>query len=363
MVTEIADVKDLAQTMSAAISLFTEQQREAGGLAKAELIEFLSGVALPGSQVWSYLVDRLPAAVRKAKRLQVVEAAIGATLPIELFYRRPAPVPGATWCEGGPPDGDRPCSKCPDEAHAPEVVCLNQFWGCRTVVERRGLRQNVPPGAVATLKAVESASAPPLHLGAAIFGTSDIVDSGMPPGTPAEQLPSAQVRHALGDLVGAANVTNVGTLADWEDAVRTTSPGLIVFLVHKTKFAASEAIQLGSSIKVAEGHILEKHVVGPKGIHPIVVLMGCSTGLPKADVLGFVPWLTHQGASAVVSTLSPVLGRYAGPALAKLVAMLAKKRGTGTLGEAILEVKRQLIEEGEPIGMCLVTFGEADLRL
>lgn len=364
IVTQIAEVKSLAETMSAAIALFTEQDRGEGALPAANMMELYRAVALPGSQVWKYLVKRFPPRVRTAKRLQVVEAAIGATLPVELFYRQPAPLANAKPCPGGPADGERACSACPDEMGAPKVVCLNQFWGFRTVVERRGLTEDVPAGAVAKLAAARDGDKPPpLKIEAAVYGTSDIVDSAMPPGTPSDLLPTKRAQKALESLVGTANVKLVTGLDEWEMATQALSPGIIVLLVHKAKVYGGDALQIGPGNPIPQGNILARHLVGPAGIHPIVVLMGCKTGLSKADVLGFVPWLTECGASAVISTLSPVLGRYAGPALATIIGVLGEKRGKGTFGVAVLEAKRRLLESGEPIGMCLVTFGDADLKL
>lgn len=361
VVTNIGNLKDVAKAISKAITLFTDKDR-VGGLTEQERVDLITAVALPGSQLWSYLREGFPKAVLEAKRVQVMEAAIGAMLPVELFYRMPAPAPGAKLCEGGPPDTDRLCSKCPAPSDAPSVACMNQFWGFQTVFERRGLKLDVPLGAVATLKVADGLAAP-LRIESAVYGTSDVVDAAVPATASPEQRPSVQARRALEDLVGRDNVLPIDTLDSWAKAVAERSPGLIVFLVHKTEYLTNDALQLGSTYKFAAGNVLEKHVVGPAGTHPIIVLMGCKTRDANADVLGFVPWLTHIGASAVVSTLAPVLGRYAGPALAKLIRILGEKRGKGTLGEAIVEAKRQMVAEGEPIGMCLVTYGEADIRL
>ncbi len=362
VVTQIGNVKGLAETVSAAISLFTERDRGTGPLPREEMLELFRAVALPGSQVWAYLERKLPDKLRTAERVQVVEAAVGAMLPVELLYRVPAPDPGAKLCPGGPPVPGRPCSACPDTEHASSVACMNQFWGLRTVVERVGLRDDVPAGAVARL-AVGRDDNLSLSLESAAYGTCTAVDEAMPPGTPSEHLPTMQARRSIEMLVGAEHVRDLQWLDDWREAVRETSPGLIALLVHKTKDTVNEALQLRDSRPVPVANIREWHLVGPKGVHPLVVVMGCKTALSKTEVLSLAPWLMLQKAGAVVCTLSPVLGRYAGPALATILDTIGQHRGRGTLGDALLAAKRSLIQAGEPIGMTLVSYGDVNLKL
>jgi hypothetical protein len=258
--------------------------------------------------------------------------------------------------------GDRPCSKCPEGLEGRTVVCANQFWGLRTVFERVAHPADVPAGAVATVRrGVDPTSG--VRLDSALLATSELVDAEAKNAKPKER-PSAVVEGALEELVGPGKLHKVETLAEWEDAVKK-APGLLVLVVHSTLDELdNEAIEI-SGTPISYANIEDPHLVASGGSEPIVLLIGCSTAVAEAGALGLVPRLIAKRAAAVVATLAPVLGRYAGPATAELLRALAasRKSGAGTLGDALLQVKRALVARGEPIGMALVAYGDASVQL
>ena len=354
--------------MADMIARFTDRDRGPAGLLRDEMAKLLIDLANPGKIIWDELEQVFPEPVRRADRLQLVQAKPGRPIPVELLYRGlAAPLDGAQWCAGGPRDGSRPCAACPvDFKTACQRICPNQFWGLRSVFERQARSSAVPAGAEATLREDRRRPEARLLLRSALLVTSDLVDAHAPPGTPREQLPSAAVRAALDELVGAEHVAHVRTRVGWVDAIAERSPELIVLVVHTTADTGGEAIQVGAIENVRYGQIDTPHLRRDDGPHPLVLVIGCSTAVgASSPSLELVPRLILKGASAVVATLSPILGRYACPATAKLLRALNARRAGGpvSLGEALLDTKCRLLADGEPIGLSLVSFGDVDLVL
>jgi hypothetical protein len=77
----------------------------------------------------------------------------------------------------------------------------------------------------------------------------------------------------------------------------------------------------------------------------------------------FITKFRQKGAALIVSTLSTVLGRHAGPVAEVMIDELKKTNGDRSIGDVMLRVRQRTLGSGIPMGMSLVAYGDADWRL
>ena len=104
-----------------------------------------------------------------------------------------------------------------------------------------------------------------------------------------------------------------------------------------------------------------KHVCKAGSSPPLVLLLGCGTGVADAAFQTFPAQFRRKGAAIVVSTMAELLDNHAPRLAAKIIAEIAKKGGKKrTFGEIMLSVKRRCLLEGLPIALALMSYGDAD---
>jgi hypothetical protein len=346
----LSDLADLVSTLDGNLSESTKIVRGDGkGLTPRQLARALRSVAIHGSILWEKLASRLPPAVLRARRIQVIEAMEGALLPVELFYRFPGPLPDVPLCpQAAGALAGRTCTGCPEGDAREEIVCPVQFWGVSAVIERRA---HPEPGARA-----EPATAPLRASSGAVLALAKDVTK--------QAAPLAQLMGSLAKLVpDPARVRRVKDREEWKEAVQTLSPALLVLVVHKTSDEGTDALEFGGVLGVA--NLRESHVRGPGSrTGPVVLLVGCSTArAARVSFEGFPPFFMARRASAVLCTLATIRARYAAPATARILDALtaATRRGHASFADVLLDARRQLLLAGEPIGLSLVSYGDSTL--
>lgn len=96
-------------------------------------------------------------------------------------------------------------------------------------------------------------------------------------------------------------------------------------------------------------------------IHPLVVINGCHTGdLEPGEVLNFVSAFATAGASGVVGTDISVQLPVAIDIGERLIGKLLGPEGR-KIGEALREVRWDLANRGNLLGLCYSAYGQADL--
>ncbi|MDQ3689231.1 MAG: hypothetical protein M3406_04200, partial [Chloroflexota bacterium] len=165
------------------------------------------------------------------------------------------------------------------------------------------------------------------------------------------------------------------TWKGWTDAVSATSPPLLVVICHTAKRvrAGTPAVQfeIGRSTGAKRqwldvDEIASDYVIGPKGKpNPLVLLIGCSTAIPRVRFSNAVAQLMNNEAAIVLSTLSTILGEQAALTTAALIERLADMppRRETTFGDALLKVRREMVADDVLMALALVAFGDADWRL
>ncbi|MFP8779565.1 hypothetical protein [Hydrogenophaga sp. RWCD_12] len=335
-------------------------QAEAGNtdqrLDRPELLDLMRQLANHGAVIVEELSMQHPLALLDAaRRVQVVEAVDQAYFPVEFLYAGPAPEPGAALCPNARAalaDGSGAVhDQCPhrlDEGH----VCPVSFWGFRKCIER-----HAPNGDAATVVSVPVPGQERLGpFTSALLAASDRAHDEMegPDGLPAAV--AARV----------ADVTTVTTWADWKAQVMARPRDLLLLMPHSDKssvFAGIPSLEV-SKDELAASNLSEKYVYTGTAHGPLVLLLGCSTSFADLPFLNFVRRFHLKGAPAVVGTLSVVHATQAHRIAQRLLALaLAPEPQALRLDEALLQLRRDLLAEGNGVSFTLMAYGHSAWRL
>ena len=234
-----------------------------------------------------------------AQKMQVVDAAAGAYLPVEFIYDGRAPAPGATRCPNAIAAlGDfaihRDCTHNGDEMH----YCPAAFWGFSRCIERQphgdntGYRFATPEPNSSTLHPLRKSML-------AASRKVRAVDLDMPNGL------EAVLKQSTGAVVRAHS------WKDWRDKVRTEAPSLLILLPHSLEsksVANMPALEInGTSVEWAMMN--SAYVLAAPPQNPIVLVLGCSTALPDLEFLDFVREFKANGAALTIGTIATIRGR------------------------------------------------------
>jgi hypothetical protein len=318
-------------------------------------------LAQDGRILYEHIGERLEKELsgHDLSRLQLVQADSSAFIPIEFTYGLPPPANGAALCKNW--KGALAGKLCTARHHRTnalghlEVVCPSGFWGMNKVIERQrfgDLTNEEMRKSDFGVRAEPSAKRPNLPpIGSALFAWSDILDNTVP-GTSAgvlKSLDQATRKHAVA----------VKTWPEWARAIDEHQPGLLVLLSH----TVDDALEIGPE---KSGEIATLAHINPKFVRkldqdaPIVILLGCTTGVADDTLVSFVGRFRNQGAALVVGTITPVLGERSAAVVKAVVAKLAQKRAQPVrFGELMRDVRRDLLSLGELTALCATSFGDA----
>jgi len=322
-----------------------------------EMTDLLAKLANYGRALWMTLPPEVRTRFSRAGRIQVVEARVGAYLPVEFLHEEPPPAADATMCPNAVAAlcGDASHHDC---AHREDTKfhCPLRFWGFNRVIERHPPQTTLHgddygvgllPGGLTKLDA----------LARALAARSSRVrpeDFDVPDGV------VASLKSAVGDVATADDWTQ------WRAGVQSKSPTLLVLLPHSLDAPGLPdipALEIGDTTLVFSS-LTEQDVVGPQSQRPVVMLLGCSTQLPELRFLNFVSAFKACRASLVLGTLSTIRGRRAADFVRALLSALKEHQTDGkSFGDVFLETKRRLIAKGDGFALSLVAYGDVRWRL
>ncbi|HVU36074.1 MAG TPA: hypothetical protein VHE61_21715 [Opitutaceae bacterium] len=341
-----------------------------------EVAVLLGNLAVQGRLLYDAIVEdgEHDDAVLRERRLQVVAARPEAHLPIEFCYSRQPPEYGhpAPFCPhartilaalaagdaAGPPGGGAVPAGCPGPtcpvADDGKVICPLAFWGLSRVIEWH--RFDHPDGAAPRAGDFEVRSDPTPRerrlkpLTSVLLGASELI--------PNDALDTLRARIAALALPAPKSVAS---WAAWKQAVAETGPSLLVLMVHVQKTRPRTALELKADLM---DYVYPAHVQKPDGCQPVVLLLGCGTGVMEIPSQSFTAQFRRKGAAIVVSTIAELLDVHAPRLAERIVTELAKPSASGrTWGDLMLAVKRRSLLEGEPIALALLSYGDADWTL
>jgi hypothetical protein len=328
--------------------------------AKDETLSvFLRSLALQGGLLFEELGRHI---VRQNEgkdlsRLQVVLRDPDALLPVEFVYELQVPSNDARLCphwRDALKSGRCPTSHPQAGAGRPSDVCPSGFWGVSKVIERH--MDDMAPTPREAVGALPDPSVGPtvLRMTSALFAASSKVDSTS--------------RQLVGNVIGgmsAKSLRPVTTWGQWRASVRQRTPDLLVLLSHSTEVDYMATLEIESEQRLLLAQIDSSYIKGREDSRPVLLLIGCDTGVvTDRQVQSFVTRFHRQGAAVVVGTLVPVRARDAALVVADIVMALDRRQEgappEARFGDIMTSVRRELLAAGQPLGLALTFFGDAD---
>jgi hypothetical protein len=353
-------IAQLTQEVSALLENATNNAKKYGKPDSPGTSDLLSGLARKGVLLRDALLDmpRVRNDLAEAKRIQIIAATLDEpTLPIEICYDGVAPGEGAVTC----PQWEAALSAgacqpaCPNDRGS--VVCPVAFWGTSRSIERHAY-----------------AKVDAQHLGAAAYALQSEPAEGR------KRLPLVQ-----GSLCAAADAAravdaaavdlafaDAGKLAEpnaevkdwaaWRQAI-AQNPSVLLLLAHTDQKEGMRTLVIGAKDTAFITSVDASYVGGGGGQGPVVLLLGCSTGIAELAFQSVVARFCRGGASIVIGTLCEILGQQAAPIASEILGELkrvaAASEGT-PLGDLVPALRRRLLARGYPIVMAIAPYGDAD---
>lgn len=325
------------------------------GLDDPRVDTLLRNLAARGAWFTRQLRSQPPfAPLLGATRLQVVDARRGAYLPVEFFYDGKAPLPSATRCPNAVAalEDASVHTTCANAKDA-NFHCPAAFWGFSRCIERQPVG-----GQGTTIFRQPQPGANTLRpLAKALLAASRRVR--------AQDLdPPAGIEAVLGRT--ASGVVRAQSWTEWQQKIASESPSLLVMLPHSLDspdFPGIPALEINGT-NLASVNLDRDYVTAAASGAPMVLLLGCSTALPRIPFLNFVGEFKDNGAAVVIGTIALIRGRQTGAFVGALLAELRAATATGgTFDEVLLRVKRKLLAAGDPFVLSLMAYGDTGWRI
>jgi hypothetical protein len=330
-------------------------------LDDARSVELLRSIALQGVALHQNVgkhVDK----IAPDGPLQIVQADPNTVVPVELIYDLPPPADDAALCANWKKAlaaGRCGASHPKNAMGQAKTVCPSGFWGVRRVIERHVLD---PQDVVEKLGAADFAlraepsrerrELPPLA--SALLGAS----------IRAENAKKNLIQHLFDAIARVAQqASRADTWQDWVKQVKKTRPQLLVLLTHTDDSGSQVALEIGNGEMCALARVTDRFVrATAKSPAPVVLLLGCETGIPTIGLETCVAHFRNMGAAVVIGTLGAVAGHHAAPVAERLTRELTKKsrRADPTFGAVLREARRTLLAQGLLMGLALAGYGDAD---
>jgi hypothetical protein len=351
-----ADAEDLTEATKAIAAAIEELTKLADTaditIDDEDVVAVLIKLANHGRLLSRWISGKLPPEIASSDRVQIIEAHLGAFLPLEFVYPSFAPENTAKICPHGKAElADPKKKKCPNERDR-NFVCPAAFWGFNRVIERfahteleqgRDFQLSMPRPNRTKIEPFQSA----------LIGASKRVNPNDVTG----------LVTAVKPLV--TKVFSATTWAQWTDRIGASSPSMLLLFPHSEEVDGIPALEIGGDF--LKNSFLEAELVrrADRDPGPLVLLLGCSTNLPRVKFHGFVAGFRDFGASIVVGTLSLIRGRHATRFVNEFLGALSKRTGTpdAVFGDVLLDTKRKMLAAGDPFALTLVAYGDADWRL
>lgn len=235
---------------------------------------------------------------------------------------------------------------------AAEELCPMGFLGVSGLIERHAWRAGQDPriwGAPGGHKATRYRIG---DLSTVAFTASDRADKF----SDKNVLPHQAIRIA--GIETSLGVKKITDWKNWKERIALDSPSMLLMVLHLDE----NKVFVGEDDGINLASIGEQHI----GNAPMVIAIGCSSGL--ADIPGgsLPAILQRSGARVVIAAMTNVLGRHAnrvGRDLAIRLKAAARAPTSSSVGEVVSCIRRELLADGLALGLAVVAFGDADIVL
>jgi hypothetical protein len=295
---------------------------------------------------------------RAPLRLQVVEAKVGAFMPLEFFYDGRAPSDDAPLCAKFQDPGfpHTTCMGCQDRGSA-RVICPIGFWGISKVIERRPKTAGLLPlGADYRIGEPDDSRRVLPAMTSSLYGLSKKI-------RPADQT----LIHSLMQDQFKGKGRFAGDWESWRAWISKVAPPLLIVAGHTSIRDMLPNLEISGNtlcVSAVETDLL-RAMEKPS---PVVVLLGCETHYAPESLLKLSGRFKQKGAAVVIATLATIRGSQTPACLSELTrafsdaraARKAARPDASTVGHAMLSAKQRLLSSGQSIALSLTTVGDAE---
>lgn len=162
----------------------------------------------------------------------------------------------------------------------------------------------------------------------------------------------------IATIESALGVKRISDWGSWKDHIQHASPSLLLMVVHLSE----SKVHTGAGDQLMLSGMGVKHV----GRAPVVVAIGCSSGLGEIPGGSLPAILKRNGVSVVIAAMTQLLGRHANRVardLADHLRKAAQAPGSRYVGDIVSRLRRQLLADDLALGLAVVAFGDADIVL
>jgi len=231
-------------------------------------------------------------------------------------------------------------------------LCPMGFLGISGFIERHAWKSGQTPRMWSAPGAHKVTRHRVTDLSTIAFTASDRADRFLDSDVyPHQAIRVANIEKSLG-------VRKISDWKSWKDKLAIDTPKLLLMLLHLEE----SKIFIGNDDGINLAAINEQHV----GNAPIVIAIGCSSGIADMPGGSLPAILQRSGARVVIAAMTNVLGRHANRVGHDLVVLLkeaARDTASGSIGMIISKIRRELLADGLALGLALVAFGDADILL
>lgn len=356
-------IQELVHVLGEAISRITENPSAYQGLRADGSVRLLRTLAQKGAILREYLTRH---AIRSGRLdppqlVQVVATKPGKIFPIEFIYQYRAPRAEADIC----PNAERALAvgdclpTCPSRDPGPgamaTTICPLGFWGLRCAIERKAHTPDDTALSAPYVLRMEPARKDTLlrPLASTVVGATAKANLAVPTAV-------SDMMRRIATVVPRANL--VTGWQDWVAAVANQAPTTLTLVVHQELDEnRTPMIDIGSMPYLSSDLLEEEHVCAPNvQAPPLVLLIGCETGLAKTSYENFALRFHWRGAALVVSTVAEVLGRQAAPVAAEILESIHGVETRTSFAVVMRDLRRRLLADGTPMVLALTAYGDAD---
>jgi hypothetical protein len=241
-------------------------------------------------------------------------------------------------------------SSCCTIREEAEVLCPMGFIGLKTVIERQVWSEEVE-GPIWLKESVELSSRHKVGgITKIAFAASDTADdfedTALPSGTTL-----ARIQSIVDELA-----PRLDNWDDWATAVANEEFSMAILIAH----IENTVLYIGKSEKLNRARL-------DFGTVPVAVMLGCKSAIGVVASMSIPARIMRNGHTrVVVAALTDLLGRHANTAalhLGKRIRDASLSATPVTLGEFIVELRRDLLADDIAAGLILVALGDADIAL
>lgn len=327
-------------------------------MTSEELRKTLLSLAYHGNMLYQHLHKQFGELIEDIERIQIIT--FGKTiLLIEYVYGGPGFKLNAQVCPNAPQAlAENICDQC-EHRESQAHICPMKFWGLSKVIERHANSQTSPPQGEELKRIPTPARTPFGAVKPVIFAASDKAFDFTDGDTWKNRLIDSLGRLGAGNPPGIAQ-----DWSGWRDLIVQTSPDpkLLILLAHSdTVLSGIDILEIGDD--QLPKNMIEKDLVGADEIPQLLLLLGCATAQVTENFAPYPELFHDKGADIILAPLAPILGADAAPIACRISELLAEWTAKGqeiAFGELLKQIRRDLLAQGHPGVLGLVSFGDAD---